>query len=787
MTPVGGVVLCLAYILGLAFASVLSPSVDRRLFLILALGLGAIGAGIAAIAPRFWRTGPQRRLWLTAATILFLAPLYFQLTVPQPTNNDISQFVAAQTNRNAQQQIVTVRGKIISALRLTRSKRTQFWFNAIQLDEVAGGEKPARVGQNVGGKLYVTVPLLQATGLNPGQEIDITGSLYKPKPAANPGSFDFQAYLAKEGAFAGLAGRTVNLPEEQTRQKEEQTRQKWGWWAIRQRIIRAQTRWLGVPEGPLVSAMVMGSQTVNLYLSAAIRDQFARIGLAHAFAASGFQVSLILAIVRALTGRFSERIQFICGVAALLVFLGLTGPQPPVLRAIIMGIAALIALVAQRKIKPFGSLLVAATLLLLVNPLWIQDLSFQLSFLATLGLLVTVPALMKRLDWLPQIIAAAIAVPMAASIWTLPLQLYAFNVVSPYSILVNVITIPLVTVISIGGFISAIAALIFPLAGSALALLLYYPTHWLVGLVEFFGQLPGNSVAVGTLSIWQLLALYGLIGMVLLLKWWQQRWWLAIAIAASLVVLPVWYAKTTLVRVTVLATEQEPVLIIQDRGKLTLVNSDDARFTILPFLQQQGINHIDWAIDCCKAPLTKATDNKNALSSDWFTILERLPIVNFYDDPNRNSPQNSLETAVKASQGTYQSLSAGQNIQAGSTVVKLFNAQFPLLQFEIQGQNWVMLGDLPLDRQRQLVAQAGLSNIDVLAWSGDRLSDDLLKRLQPKVAIASSNTIDPDTVSALQQSQTQLFWTSRDGAIQWTPRGGFETTVELTEDDASLL
>ncbi len=784
MAAVGGIILCLAYIVGLLSAAVMSSVAEGRFSFILALGLGGLGLAAAFIIPRFWRTGAPRRLWLTAATVLFLAPLYFQLTVPQPGKNDISQFVAAQTSGNVQEQIVTVRGKIASTPRLTRSKRAQFWLNANQLSEVAGIDKPARVGQSVTGKLYVTVPLLQATGLNSGQEIDVTGSLYKPKPPANPGSFDFQAYLAKEGAFAGLTGRSVSIPD-------ERAGSRWGWWRIRQRILRSQASKLGIPEGPFVSAMVLGSQAVNLYLPAALRDEFAKVGLAHALAASGFQVSLILAIVGSLTGRLSARAKFGYGVAALLIFLGLTGPQAPVLRAVIMGIAALTAMVQERKSKPFGSLLLAATILLLINPLWIQDLSFQLSFLATLGLLATVPALMKRLDWLPPVLAGAIALPIAASIWTLPLQLYVFNVVSPYSILVNVIATPLITIISIGGFISALAGLIWPLAGSAIAWPLYYPAHWLIKLAEFCGQLPGNSVAVGAIALWQLIALYGLIAIVWLWHWWQRRWWLAGLIAISLVVFPVWYSKTTLFQVTVLATPGEPVLIIQDQGKITLVNSGDtntARFTVLPFLQQQGVNQIDAAIRCCTPRLAKGTDTQvtnNGLSA----ILKRLPIANFYNEPaiGDSTSQPNLESAVQSRKGTYQTLAAGRSVETGSTDVKLIDADLPALQLQIQGQNWLLLGNLQPDQQNQLATKTRLSNLQVLAWSGERLTDDLLKVLKPSVAIASSSSVDPDTVTALRRNKTQLFWTNRDGAIQWSPKGGFETTLELTENEASLL
>ncbi|HAX79138.1 MAG TPA: competence protein, partial [Cyanobacteria bacterium UBA11372] len=273
--------------------------------------------------------------------------------------------------------------------------------------------------------------------------------------------------------------------------------------------------------------------------------------------------------------------------------------------------------------------------------------------------------------------------------------------------------------------------------------------------------------------------------------WWQRRWWLAGLIAISLVVFPVWYAKTTLFQVTVLATPGEPVLIIQDQGKITLVNSGDAntaRFTVLPFLQQQGVNQIDAAIRCCTPRLAKGTDTQ-VTNNGWSTILERLPITNFYNEPaiGDSTSQPNFEFAVQSRKGTYQTLAAGRSVETGSTDVKLLDADLPVLQLQIQGQNWLLLGNLQPDQQKQLATKIGLSNLQVLAWSGERLTDDLLKVLKPSVAIASSSSVDPDTVTALRRNKTQLFWTNRDGAIQWSPKGGFEATLELTENEASLL
>jgi len=669
MTQTSGVILCLAYILGL-----LSTAVAWGGYGVLALGIGAafLFQGRNAIAlPKFLRVRPKPSLWLAAGLVGLLATLYFQARIPQPGANDISTFVADDSRNKA--QIVTVQGKVTSTPHLTRSEKAQFWLEVNQLSQIKGGDAAA-ISKRVTGRLYVTVPLFKATGIHPGQAIALTGSLYKPKPSANPGGFDFQAYLAKEGAFAGFKGRQINLLEKETI--------KWGWWAVRQRIIQSQSRWLGSPEGPLVSSIVLGHQVVDLPYDT--QDQFIQVGLAHAIVASGFKVSLILGLVLAGTRRLSQKVQFSIGTAALVIYVGLTGFHPPVLRAAVMGCGALIGLVVQRKRKPLNSLLIAATLLLLFNPVWIWDIGFELSFLATLGLMVTVQPLIKRLDWLPPAIASLVAVPITASIWTLPLQLQVFSIVPLYSIVVNIFSTPIISIISIGGMISALAALIWPMAGSALAWLLYYPTHIIIALAQFSDHLPGNSVAVGTISVLQLSALYGLMCLVWLQSWWQPRWWLAGFLAIGLVLIPVWSSQATLFRVTVLAAPS-PVLVIQDKGKVVLVNSGDAntaRFTVLPFLQQQGVNQIDWAI---------ATDAQSMGNSGWLEVLERMPVKNFYAYAASKGTvlgKKAMAKAVQARQGSYQLLNVGQTLPMSSTSVKLLNIEreHPILAETLDSQ-----------------------------------------------------------------------------------------------------
>lgn len=721
-------VLCLAFVFGLLLTAIPYG------------GVAGVGLGIAATfsVRRVWRTAPTRRVWLVAGAIALLATIYFQLRMPQPQATDVSKLLSGE-ERSLQ---VVVEGKVTSLPHLTRSEKAQFWLEAQRIAPIGDG-KP------VTGRVYTTVPFAQAANLHPGQIVSIAGALYLPQPATNPGGFDFQQYLQREGSFAGLRGEQVELQQDST---------GWGWWQVQQRIVNSQRQGAGTSAGALISAMVLGGRTVDLPYE--VKDAFVRVGLAHALAASGFQTSLILGVVLALTRRYAERVQFLAGSLSLTGFIGLAGLQPAVLRAGLMGFGSLMALVLGRKVKPLGSLLLTATILLLVNPIWIWDLGFQLSFLATIGLLVTSPPITKRLDWLPSPIAPLIAVPIAAYLWTLPLQLGAFGVLSPYSIPANLVTTPFISVISLGGMASALAALVWSPAGSAMAWALKYPTQMLIAIVNGFNQLPGNAFAIGTISVLIVVALYTLLGLATWQRWWQQRWWAALGISCGLLILPLW-SGANLTQLTVLATP-EPTMVVRDRGRVTVMGGSDAQtvqFTLLPYFQKTGVNQIDWAI-----ALNRSSELEELCNAISVKYLLKSPTV------------EAVHTA-DGKQPTTIALPLNQMVRLGSTQLNLLSAEPAIAQFTLHNQTWLWLGRLNASQQKALL-NVKLPQAQVLWWTGKSLRSEIIEAVKPTVAIASAQSINQDTTNYLQQHNIQLHVTGRDGAIQWTPAGGFTTAID---------
>ncbi len=741
------IVLCLAYVIGL----LVTTEPWMRWGLVLAV------IPVVCGVPRIWRKGGNWQFWLAASAIAICATFYLDLRTPKPAANDISQYIHTTAERGTA-QFTIVQGVVDSYPHITRSNNSQFWLNATQLNEIQGdGLRPADVSRSVGGRVYVTVPLQSATGLQPGVEVSITGTLYLPQPNANPGGFSFRDYLSQSGGFAGMRGVQLRVPD------ERQT-QKWSWGKLRQRIVAAQVQWLDVPVGPLLTAMVLGSEAVDLPFD--LHDRFVRVGLAHVLAASGFQVSLILSALISLTRKHLGVVaQFNFGVLALLIFLGLTGLQPSVARAVVMGMAGLIALRTNRKIAPLSSLLIAGTLLLLINPLWVWDIGFQLSFLATLGLVVTVDPLKKRLDWLPPTIADLITVPLAASIWTLPIQLYVFKVFPLYSLPANILTSPLIGIVSIGGTIGALVGAILPIAGSAVSWLLYLPTQILIWIVDLFNYLPGAAFAVGQISTWQLFSLYGIILGVWTVPKWQKKWRLATLVSLLLVVIPLVILKVNELQITALASNDRQILAIQDRGQTILVNSgneSNARFVVLPFLQQQAINRIDNAIEFNSSATTV---------NSWQTLDRSIAIQNFYTIGDGHGDSSTIE---------FKSLPFGTVKKFDRVEIKTVQNSPAIFQIEIpeSQQKWMVIGDAKTDGSQPTIDAEKLMPVQTLYWSGGKLSDRAITKMSPKVAIAATTTPDIDTIRSLEKHHVRVYYTGRDGAIQWSPSGGFKPYLE---------
>ncbi|MEM8638720.1 MAG: ComEC/Rec2 family competence protein [Cyanobacteria bacterium P01_G01_bin.54] len=714
-------ILLLAYVIGLLTTGLtLSPWVAGAAILLISLIVGIL-------IPNYWRAGPRRRIWWLAGLVGIVAIAHFQLRQPQPSQWDISRWVEQTPNS------VTIAGKIIEMPRQNRQGRIRFPLQVERLNQ----------NPNIGGKLYVTMPLLQGTGLVPGQSVTLAGRLYAPQAARSPGSFDFQQYLARQGIFAGLSGR---LTEEPGPAPE-------GFWQVRRRITQALVQGLGSPNGFLVSSMILGRRAVDL--PSDVQLQFTQAGLAHTLAASGFHVSLLVGTVMTLIKRLTARLRFLVGLATLGGYLSLTGLHPSVVRAALMGTAGLVSLIVERRVRPMGLLLVTAAGLLILNPLWIWDVGFQLSFMATAGLVATVPWLQAQLPWLPSAIATPLLIPIAVLGWTMPITLTHFHVMPLYGVLINAATAPLVMVVTLGGMISAAIAALSPGLGTLAAQLLSLPVELLRAIVAWTNTLPWSQWHGGDIALWQLLLVYGGIGLLLYgsrLRGWQ-RWSVGLALGVILMG-PYAYAQLTRVQITVLGSRDYPVVVIQDRGQTGLIGLGDRAtydYQLQPFLAHAGINRFQVVVQLARDPaeIRQALQERYPIDQTW----ELVPT-----DPPSTAP-------ILATQ---------QSFQVGSTVVQRMADNPPLLQIQQPEQTWLIAPE-------PLVAVPALATRpDVVVARDHPLIASLLTEPEPAIAI----TIKPfQKVAEGEREPAEHYSIEEDGTVWWTPQTGIQTGRSQTEVD----
>jgi len=672
--------------------------------------------GLMAIAviflPKFWRRGPTRPQWLLLGLITLLACGYGFWRFPQPSPTDISRLLASPS-RNP--QTITAIGTLTQGGGQNAQGKQQFWLRVEQVQR-----PPEKQFRPTTGNVYLTLAIAK-TPWQRCQKIRVTGQLYRPMTPTNPGSFNFADYLAKQRIFAGMSGKEAVLVKDQF----------CGLTPIRERIVQTQIAWLpkdgkGQWPGLLLSSIVLGQKAVNL--PSELRNLFNQVGLSHFLAASGYQVSLLVGTVLGFGQRFNPKVAFALGGGTLLFYLGLTGLEPSVIRASLMWVGVMAALVSERKLNTVGALLLVATVMLLVNPVWIWGLGFQLSFLATFGIVVMAKPVQDGLDFLPPKLAEIIAVPVAASVWTTPILLFQLSYFIPAALPLNILITPLLAILSFGGMVSAVLSLVFAPLGSGLAWLLSFPAQGLIAVAQQFQQVP--TLAVGQMGVWQVALWYGGFGLIGWVPFWRKR---ALGISLfliGLVIIPLVFASQTRVQVTIFDSRDIPLIVAQRPGQTTAIAATDPAQTerlLTFFLAKQGINQVNCEIIAHQS--SKTPD-----------IPKNCPDLSWYSP----SP--------------------------------------PILELNFARQRWWIVLQVP-DRQ-QLPPQLPLDQRpDVLVWPGSFFPYAWLEQLRPPTAIAIAPYINAKLREKIENLNGQLWVTGEIGAVQWTPNQGFSAALASLDAD----
>jgi competence protein ComEC len=342
-----------------------------------------------------------------------------------------------------------------------------------------------------------------------GELVELTGRLESPPLIEG---FDYREYLARRGVvstmlFPGVEIRGLDPGDLVSRLLRDG----------RATLSASLEQTLPEPESALARGILLGQRAA---IPAEVMDEFNRAGISHLIAISGQNVVLVAGfIVAMLASALGRRPATVMAILVVLVYAVFVGASPSVLRAAVMATVMLGAVLAGRPAGALPGVVLAGAVLVAHRPLLIEDVSFQLSFAATLGIVLGAERLRAILlswlaplpRWLAGFLAENLAITSAASLTVLPVIAATFGRVSIVSLPANLLAAPAFVLALVGAALTAGAGCIDTGLGRAVAEIARLPLAYLIGLADLAAALPMASVEVRAFGILEALIAFALL------------------------------------------------------------------------------------------------------------------------------------------------------------------------------------------------------------------------------------------------------------------------------------
>ncbi|MGB8955764.1 MAG: DNA internalization-related competence protein ComEC/Rec2 [Tumebacillaceae bacterium] len=647
--------------------------------------------------------------------------------------------------------------------------------------------------------------------------------LDKPSPARNPGAFDAETYYATKGIHYSLS-----LPGKSWRVIGHDDR---GWQGrvflpIRHHLLNVIDEQFALEHRAVVAGLLLG---ITDEIDPSVMDSFRTMGVVHILAVSGANIALLVFPLLSLLKwcRLSERKRFAVVIVFVILYGGITGGGPSVVRACTMTILYCIGRMAHREVDSLTSIAVAAWLTLVYDPAMLDDLGFQLTFLITLGLLLIPERLEELLRKFRRVVRSSgirhrqqltdetyqtdrtdnprfigflswmstpILLTLTAELISVPLLLTINPAFSPVSLLANLYLIPLLALLVPFAALTVLLGLIhqtvayLPAFGSRL--LLDGLLHPMLYLGEARWWLRNYRASA---EWW----LWGYYGWWLLFVWKKRNRWkswgiatLGVCLVGALVAGAMWPKD---LRVTYLDVGQgDSALIEMPRGQVWLVDGggipgfthsdfDIGEKVVVPALAASGVNTIDVLV------MTHADeDHVRGLAA----VVERFKVLRVVvsDMKGKDKPfyRNLLQT-VKDKGIPLTMAAAGQTWEPETGVQIAFlnpprrpytgtrsdsNANSVVFSMNYGQRSFLFTADLEGDIESHVHLPA---RIDVLKvahhGSGHSSTLPFLQKIHPEVAVISVGSQNRyghpagDTLKRLQTVGAKVWRTDEKGAV----------------------
>ncbi len=508
-----------------------------------------------------------------------------------------------------------------------------------------------------------------------GDRLLLTG-----KPGAPPEGeeFSYRDYLARQDIYTYIVYPRVLHGEHGTGNPIFTAI-----YALRDLALKEIYRIFPAPEAPLLAGILLG---IENDIPPALAQAFRDTGTAHVIAISGFNIAILAALFSKLFGKILSRWwATLAAILAIAFYTILVGAAASVVRAAIMGSLALIAAQIGRRSTGVNSLALAAALMCLGNPRLPWDTSFQLSFFATLGLILYGERFQSGLSEflnrrLPAEAARRIAGPvgeyvlltLAAQLTTLPIILYHFQRLSLSALLANPLILPAQPLLMILSGAAVVAGLIFAPLGQALAWLAWPLSAYTIRMVEALAGLPGGVLVTGRLNLLALILLYAAV-LAPVLGWRFPRLWkellrpgLLLA-ALGLTAAIAWRGAAARpdgrLHLVVLNLESSQVVLVRGPGGGTILAGGGPSATLLADALGRWLSPLDRRLDVL------LVNNPQAQAISGLPgVLERYPVGQalWGCTPGDSRASEALLESFASNRVVEEALAPGQALEIGS-------------------------------------------------------------------------------------------------------------------------
>lgn len=335
-----------------------------------------------------------------------------------------------------------------------------------------------------------------------GEVWEITGNLQKPEEKIE--DFAYSDYLAGKDVYSVVyRGRFMKTDR---RVGNPISLAFWDvGYALRLKIERS----LPEPHSSLLAGMLFGFRSGQF---PEFSEDLQRCGVTHVIAASGYNVSVVMTFITLLTSKLHRRVGLLISMVGVWSFSLIAGASTPVIRAALMSSYACVAKILGRPASVHVSFFISMACFIVTDPKILNDVSFQLSYSSTAGLLYIVPVIEKIVPTKLKSIEENAVVTFSAICSTLPISLVHFGSFSSVALIVNVLTLPLVAPAMGIGMLPIVIPSSFGIISKIASVVAWVPLDIFVKIVHYFAQFRYAMVDVGKITLAEALGMYVLLG-----------------------------------------------------------------------------------------------------------------------------------------------------------------------------------------------------------------------------------------------------------------------------------